>query len=107
MTKAELIELLTKKKSHLNKADIDLAVDCIFEHMNRALAANQRIEIRGFGSFSLRYLGPRRGRNPLTGEVLDLPERYSVHFRPGKDLKLCVDKSRFTNQIEYEDAEQG
>lgn len=97
MTKAELIETLTKKQQHLNKTDIDLAVDCIFEHMSQALIANQRIEIRGFGTFSLRQLGPRRGRNPFSGEDLNLPSTYSVHFKPGKELKQRVDKSRLAH----------
>ena len=100
MTKTELIEALAEKQLHLNKSDIDLAVDCIFEHMSQALITNQRIEIRGFGSFSLRYLAPRRGRNPLSGETLHLPERFTIHFKPGKELRQCVAQSRFNSQIE-------
>lgn len=94
MTKTELIEALANKQSFLKKNDIDLAIDCIFEHMSEALVANQRIEIRGFGVFSLRYLAPRRGRNPFSGEVLDLPATYSVHFKPGKELRQRVAESR-------------
>lgn len=99
MTKTDLIEALAAKQNYLNKNDIDLAIDCIFEYMSEALTTNQRIEIRGFGVFSLRYLAPRRGRNPFSGEVLDLPATYSVHFKPGKELRQRVSDSRSSISI--------
>lgn len=102
MTKAELIETLTKKQQHLNKTDIDLVVDSILEQMSQALITNQRIEIRGFGTFSLRRLGPRRGRNPFSGETLNLPATHSIHFKPGKELRQRVAKSRLTHLLENE-----
>jgi integration host factor subunit beta len=99
MTKAELIEALAKRQIHLNKSDIDSAVDCILGHISEALTANQRIEIRGFGAFSLRYRAPRRGRNPFSGEILNLPGAYSVYFKPGKELRQKIDESRFNCPI--------
>lgn len=99
MTKTELIEALAKRQMYLNKSDIDLAVDCILDSISEALMANQRIEIRGFGVFSLRYRAPRRGRNPFSGEILNLPPTYSVHFKPGKELRQRIDESRMTCPI--------
>lgn len=106
MTKTELIDALANKQRHLEKTDIDLAVDCIFEYMSQALIENQRIEIRGFGAFTLRYLAPRRGRNPFSGEMLNLPATYSVHFKPGKELRQRVDESRNLFQIDTQDSQQ-
>ena len=99
MTKSELIEVLAKKQPHLTQKDVDLAVDCIIEQMCQALIANDRIEIRGFGAFSLHYHPVRVGRNPKTGESLQLPANYLLHFKPGKELRDRVDKSRLTSQI--------
>jgi len=99
MTKSELIEALAKKQPHLALKDVDLAVDCIIEHMCQALIANDRIEVRGFGVFSLHYHTARVGRNPKTGESLQLPAKNLLHFKPGKELRDRVDKSRLTCQI--------
>ena len=94
MTKSELIEALAKKQPHLLIKDVDLAVDCIVERMCQALIANDRIEVRGFGSFSLHYHPARVGRNPKTGEPLNLSAKYALHFKPGKALRDRVDGSR-------------
>ena len=99
MTKSELIEALAKKQLYLSLKDVDLAVDCIIEHMCQAVIANDRIEIRGFGSFSLHYHPARTGRNPKTGEFLNLSAQYLLHFKPGKELRDRVDKSRLACQI--------
>jgi integration host factor subunit beta len=99
MTKSELIEALAKKQPHLSQKDVDLAVDYIIEQMCQALIANDRIEIRGFGAFSLHYHPARVGRNPKTGESLQLPANYLPHFKPGKELRDRVDKPRLTSQI--------
>ena len=93
MTKSELIEALAKKQPHLLIKDVDLAVDCIVERMCQALIANDRIEVRGFGSFSLHYHPARVGRNPKTGEPLNLSAKYALHFKPGKALRDRVDGS--------------
>jgi integration host factor subunit beta len=94
MNKSELIEALANKQPHLTLKDVDLAVDCIIEHMCRTLIANDRIEGRGFGSFSLHYHPARIGRNPKTGEPLNLSANYSLHFKPGAVLRHRVDESR-------------
>ena len=94
MTKSELIEILAAKNSHLNHKDVELAVKSLLEQMSQALASGQRIEIRGFGSFSLHYRPPRIGRNPKTGEAVALSGKYVPHFKPGKDLRERVNASR-------------
>ena len=90
MTKSELIELIAAKQSHLPAKDVELAVKQILEIMSDALAQGQRIEIRGFGSFSLHFRPPRQGRNPKTGETVALAGKYVPHFKPGKDLRERV-----------------
>ena len=94
MTKSELIEALAKKQSHLAHKDIELAVKCVIDKMSRALSSGDRIEIRGFGSFSLHYRSPRMGRNPKTGDSVALSSKYVPHFKPGKELRDRVDESR-------------
>lgn len=90
MTKSELIEALARKQSHLKYRDVELAVKGLLEQMSQALATGQRIEIRGFGSFSLHYRPPRIGRNPKTGDSVQLPGKYVPHFKPGKELRERV-----------------
>lgn len=87
MMKSELIEILAEQQSHLAVKDVELAVRCILEQMSAALAAGERIEIRGFGSFSLHYRPPRIGRNPKTGDSVALAGKYVPHFKPGKELR--------------------
>ncbi|MDD2864566.1 MAG: integration host factor subunit beta [Methylococcales bacterium] len=93
MTKSELIDVLTKQQNHLALKDVELAVKCIIEQMNQALATGERIEIRGFGSFSLRVRPPRIGRNPKTGESVALAKKHVPHFKPGKELRDRVNES--------------
>ncbi len=90
MTKSELIEILAAKNSHLNNKDVELAVKSLLEQMSQALATGQRIEIRGFGSFSLHYRPPRIGRNPKTGDSVALASKHVPHFKPGKELRERV-----------------
>lgn len=90
MTKSELIEVLARRQSHLKADDVDLAVKMLLELMSGALAHGERIEIRGFGSFSLHYRPPRIGRNPKTGESVALPGKHVPHFKPGKELRERV-----------------
>lgn len=87
MTKSELIEILTQRQGHLKADDVDLAVKSLLEMMGSALAHGERIEIRGFGSFSLHFRPPRTGRNPKTGNAVALPGRHVPHFKPGKELR--------------------
>jgi integration host factor subunit beta len=90
MTKSELIEILAAKNGHLNHKDVELAVKSLLEQMSWALATGQRIEIRGFGSFSLHYRPPRIGRNPKTGDSVALAAKHVPHFKPGKELRERV-----------------
>jgi integration host factor subunit beta len=93
MTKSELIEVIAREQSHLAYRDVELAVKCMIEQMSQALASGERIEIRGFGSFSLHYRAPRIGRNPKTGESVGLSGKYVPHFKPGKELRERVNAS--------------
>ena len=93
MTKSELIEAISRKQKHLTAKDVELAVQHLLDLMSDSLATGQRIEIRGFGSFSLHYRPPRIGRNPKTGEAVALSGKYVPHFKPGKDLRERVNAS--------------
>ena len=90
MTKSELIERICKRQSQLLPKDVELAVRTMLEQMSTTLAQGERIEIRGFGSFSLHYRAPRIGRNPKTGESVGLTGKYVPHFKPGKELRETV-----------------
>ena len=90
MTKSELIDRLADIQQHLSHADVELGVKSIIEQMSASLATGERIEVRGFGSFSLHYRAPRMGRNPKTGEAVALPGKHVPHFKPGKSLRERV-----------------
>lgn len=90
MTKSELIERITERHPELSNKDIELAVKTILDTMSQALSQGDRIEIRGFGSFSLHFRNPRVGRNPKTGESVHLKGKYVPHFKPGKELREQV-----------------
>jgi integration host factor subunit beta len=91
MNRSEIIDDLAAKFGHLTKGDTDLAVSTIFDAMNSALVAGNRIEIRGFGSFSVTRRAARIGRNPRNGESVAIPETRVVHFKSGKALRDAVD----------------
>ncbi|GMR01288.1 MAG: integration host factor subunit beta [Gammaproteobacteria bacterium] len=93
MMKSELIERIARKQSHLAYKDVELAVKSIMEQMSNSLSSGERIEIRGFGSFSLHYRPPRSGRNPKTGGSVALPGKHVPHFKPGKELRERVNAS--------------
>lgn len=93
MTKSELIERIAAVQSQLSAKDVELAVKMMLDNMAEALAEGERIEIRGFGSFSLHYRAPRLGRNPKTGEKVELAGKYVPHFKPGKELRERVNLS--------------
>ncbi len=95
MTKSDLIEALAMKQSHLAPKDVELSVKFMLEQMCHALATGDRIEIRGFGSFSLHHRPARVGRNPKTGESVDLDGKYVPHFKPGKELRERVNQDLF------------
>lgn len=91
MTKSELIVKLALRYPQLVTKDAELAVKMILDTMSKSLAAGQRIEIRGFGSFGLNYRPPRLGRNPKSGEKVKVPAKYVPHFKAGKELRERVD----------------
>ena len=91
MTKQELIHILTEKSEDLTVNDARTIVGIILDSMADGLAEGKRVEIRGFGSMSLRYRAPRRGRNPKTGAIVDVPGKYFPHFKPGRELRERVD----------------
>ncbi len=93
MTKSELIERVAARQLQLSAKDVELAVKAIIEQMSQTLASGNRIEIRGFGSFSLHYREPRLGRNPKTGETVELAGKYVPHFKPGKEMRDRVNES--------------
>jgi len=90
MTKSELIEVLSRQQSHLAQKDVELAVKVLLESMSRSLSGGDRIEVRGFGSFSLHFRPPRLGRNPKSGHTVALHGKYVPHFKPGKELRERV-----------------
>ena len=90
INKKDLIEIIAKEQDQLPYRDIELSVKTIITSMVQSLRKGERIEIRGFGSFSLRYRKPRVGRNPKSGQSVSIEERYVPHFKPGKNLKERV-----------------
>ena len=90
INKKDLIEIIAKEQDQLPYRDIELSVKTIIKSMVKTLRKGERIEIRGFGSFSLRYRKPRVGRNPKSGQSVSIEERYVPHFKPGKNLKERV-----------------
>lgn len=97
MTKSELIERIVSRQPQLTPKDVELAVKTLLDQMSQSLSAGERIEIRGFGSFTLHYRAPRQGRNPKTGESVDLKGKFVPHFKPGKDLREQVNDSLKTH----------
>jgi integration host factor subunit beta len=93
MTKSELIERLADKMRQVPSKDVELSIKEMLEQMAQTLQKGERIEIRGFGSFSLHYRAPRVGRNPKTGETVKLDGKYVPHFKPGKELRERVNES--------------
>jgi integration host factor subunit beta len=96
MNRAELIQQLADRFFSLQLKDTDLAVRVILDALSDALSKGDRAEIRGFGSFQLNYRLPRKGRNPKTGASVNVPAKYTPHFRPGLELRCRVNE-QFTN----------
>jgi len=101
MTKSELIERIAARQTQLSTKDVELAIKCVIDQMVGGLASGQRIEIRGFGSFSLHYRAAREGRNPKTGEKVQLAGKYVPHFKPGKEMRDRVNDSMHRAQSSY------
>lgn len=94
MIKSELIEHIAARMTHLTEKQVADGINKIIELMSEALIDGERIEIRGFGSFSLHYRKPRHAHNPKTGEKVMTAAKYSPHFKPGKELRDRVNASR-------------
>jgi len=92
MTKSELIEKIALRLDQLPVKDVELAVKVMLDSMSDVLSRGERIEIRGFGSFSLHYRAPRTGRNPKTGDAVELAGKFVPHFKPGKELRDRVNQ---------------
>jgi len=90
MTKSDLVKALSKKQKYLASKDVDMAIRSLINAMSNSLSSGERIEIRGFGSFNLQYHQPRRGRNPRTGEPVNISGKYVPYFRPGKELRKRI-----------------
>ncbi|MEJ7932411.1 integration host factor subunit beta [Ramlibacter sp. AN1015] len=91
MTRSDLVEELAGRFGQLTHRDAEYAVKAILDAMSEALERGHRIEIRGFGSFSVSRRPPRLGRNPRSGESVQIPEKRVPHFKPGKALREAVD----------------
>lgn len=102
MIKSELIAQIASRMTHLSEKQVADGINKIIELMSDALVDGQRIEIRGFGSFSLHYRPPRNAHNPKTGEKVVTQPKYSPHFKPGKELRDRVNESRAHHPIEKE-----
>lgn len=94
MTKSELIELIARQYQQLPPKDVEMAVNLILESLTDALANDERIEIRGFGSFTIHHRKARMGRNPKTGESVSLTSKRAPHFKPGKEMRDRINASQ-------------
>ncbi|VAV93474.1 Integration host factor beta subunit [hydrothermal vent metagenome] len=92
MIKSELIIRLVEANPHLYQRDVERIVNTIFEEITDALAKGNRVELRGFGAFSVKHRPKRIGRNPRTGETVNVPEKYVPYFKTGKDLRERLNK---------------
>jgi integration host factor beta subunit len=93
MTKSGLIEKVAERTPHISKKDTEVVVNTIFDAMTEALRRGERIEIRGFGSFQVKVREARDGRNPKTGEMVNIPAKRTPFFKVGKELKEMVDRT--------------
>lgn len=93
MTKSELIQRLSKKYPHLYQRDIEVLVSTVLNEISTALADGNRVELRGFGAFSVRKRDARAARNPKNGEVVNIGERHAIYFRTGKELRERINKN--------------
>jgi integration host factor subunit beta len=92
MTKSELVLRLAKKYPHLYQRDIETLVETIFSDISETLIEGGRVELRGFGAFSIRKREARKARNPKNGQEVSIGERFAIYFRTGKDLRERINK---------------
>ncbi len=105
MIKSELIASLSSKLTQIPEKDISLGINLLIDTMSDALSKGGRIEVRGFGSFSLHYRPPRNAHNPKTGERLITTAKHSPHFKPGKEMRERINESAAHHPIIEEDRE--
>jgi integration host factor subunit beta len=94
MVKSELINRIVEKQPSLARRDVETSVNAVLECLSNSLGRGDRIEIRGFGSFSLHYRPPRKAHNPKTGARVFTEAKYTPHFKPGKELRERVNENR-------------
>jgi integration host factor subunit beta len=94
VVKSELLRILKEQCPDLQASDVELALNCLLEHMISGLESGERIEIRGFGSFTLRHQQPRLTRNPKAGTAINSPAKVKLHFKPGKEIRDRVNAAR-------------
>lgn len=92
MTKSELVEIIAEAHGEITRREAEVVVNEIFSAISDALASGDRVELRGFGSFTTKRRNPRVGRNPKTGESVQVPSKVIPHFKPGKELRDRVDR---------------
>ncbi len=92
MIRSELLQALAKENPDLRSEEVEQVLDTFFDEIARRLAEGGRVELRGFGAFSTRERGARKGRNPRTGEAVEVPEKKVPYFKPGKDMRRVVNE---------------
>jgi integration host factor subunit beta len=92
MTKAELIDKIAEKKTGLTRKQVELVVNTVLDGIKDALSREDKVEIRGFGSFRIRHRRAKEGRNPKTGETVSVPPKKVPFFKAGKEMRELVDK---------------
>ncbi len=103
MIKSELITNIASKMTHLSEKKVAQSVNYLLDQMSESLQNGQRIEVRGFGSFSLHFRAARQAHNPKTGKKLITTEKYSAHFKPGKELRERINASRTRCDIQNDE----
>jgi integration host factor subunit beta len=93
MTKSELVDIISEQHGQITRREAEVVVNTIFMAIGDALVDGDRVELRGFGSFSTKRRNSRIGRNPKTGEAVEVPAKTVPHFKPGKELRERVDLS--------------
>lgn len=97
LIKSRLVDNLAEKQAHIPHKDVDMAVKVILDEISDALSRGKRVEIRGFGAFSLHHIPAHKGRNPSTGESVHVPAKDTPHFKPGKEMRERVNKGEANN----------
>ena len=97
MIKSELIERISSQNPHLYERDIEKVVNAIFDEMVEALRRGDRVELRGFGAFSVKLRGPRQGRNPRTGAVVAVAKKAMPFFKTGKEMRARLNRETVTS----------